>query len=298
MPIALIRAGGGPAARLRSSLAPMPGGAVGPATGMPEPEPAPAPQSYTGASEALAGPSGYKTPVRRAREPARPHSAQFPIERPVKPAATPPQSTPRCGLSLLRCLALSWFLRCLALSSALAHRMWWMWRVDGGGGDGAGRGTLKVIRATVPGGRAQPAPAARHGDPRRERDRCANQHRSVPLLALSRPDFCYACTCVRCMGGAIFAGDTPIDHDDLPRLGRHPVPNQCIAGQWLHRRTVWATRKAGEQLSSLILVITLLTSSANRTFHSNRFHRVSRRSWRHLMMRLAHLWRQQAPLAR
>ena len=70
-------------ARLRSSLVPLPGDA--------EPEPAPAPQrSYH--DRGPPADSSFATPVRKAREAVRPHSAQFPVERPSKPSS--PRGTP------------------------------------------------------------------------------------------------------------------------------------------------------------------------------------------------------------
>ena len=75
-------------ARLRSSLVPLPG------EGEPEPAPQPAPQpaSRAHASAYAPGTSPFETPVREAREAVRPHSAQFPVERPSKPMT--PRGTP------------------------------------------------------------------------------------------------------------------------------------------------------------------------------------------------------------
>lgn len=84
-------------ARLRSSLVPLPGERT-------EPEPAPAPQSpparsyqsqYTGGAVT----SSFETPVRNAREAVRPHSAQFPVERPTKPQTPRDTPPPRAALS-------------------------------------------------------------------------------------------------------------------------------------------------------------------------------------------------------
>jgi hypothetical protein len=76
-------------ARLRSSLVPLPGEG-----GEAEPAPAPQPQPQSYASQYTPPvTSSFETPVRRAREAVRPHSAQFPVERPSKPV-TPRESPP------------------------------------------------------------------------------------------------------------------------------------------------------------------------------------------------------------
>ena len=81
-------------ARLRSSLVPLPGEGAG---AVPKPAPQPAPQPQPRAHVGAYSPPGhspFETPVREARQAVRPHSAQFPVERPSKPPVSPRDTPP------------------------------------------------------------------------------------------------------------------------------------------------------------------------------------------------------------
>ncbi len=83
-------------ARLRSSLVPLPGEGEP----VPQPAPQPAPQPHRSPAGGYApGTSPFETPVREARQAVRPHSAQFPVERPSKPMTPRDTPPPRAAAS-------------------------------------------------------------------------------------------------------------------------------------------------------------------------------------------------------